>query len=122
MELKKLDYNFSVCKVVDYSLVNLQSQFCFIEKTEEENSLVCLTSNVPINVTQREDGWKAFRVQGNLNFSLIGILSKISNILANNNISIFAISTFNTDYVFVKENSFQKALDILRENGYNIID
>ncbi len=122
MELKKLDYNFSVCKVVDYSLVNLQSQFCFIEKTEDENSLVCLTSDVPINVTQREDGWKAFRVQGNLNFSLIGILSKISNILANNKISIFAISTFNTDYVFVKENNFQKALDILSENGYNVID
>lgn len=122
MELKKIDYNFSVCKVVDYSLVNLQSQFCFIEKTEDENSLVCLTSDVPINVTQREDGWKAFRVQGNLNFSLIGILSKISNILANNKISIFAISTFNTDYVFVKENSFQKALDILSENGYNVFD
>lgn len=122
MELKKIDYNFSVCKVEDYSLVDLQSQFCFIEKTEEENSLVCLTSDVPINATQREDGWKAFRVQGSLDFSLIGILSKISNILANNKISIFAISTFNTDYVFVKENSFQRALDILSENGYNIID
>lgn len=122
MELKKIDYNFSVCKVVDYSLVNLHSQFCFIEKTDNENSLVCLTSDVPINATQSEDGWKAFRVQGSLDFSLIGILSKICNILANNNISIFAISTYNTDYVFVKENNFQKSLNILGENGYNVIE
>ena len=90
MEIKKIDYDFSVCKVEDYSLVDLDSEYCFIGKTDEEKSLVCITSDVPSNVIQREDGWKAFRVQGILDFSLIGILAKIAGILAENEISICA--------------------------------
>ena len=64
MELKKLDGSFSVCKVVDYSMVNLNSTYCFIGKTDEENSLVCLQEEVPENTIEREDHWKAFRIQG----------------------------------------------------------
>ena len=60
MELKKLDGSFSVCKVVDYSMVNLNSTYCFIGKTDEENSLVCLQEEVPENTIEREDHWKAF--------------------------------------------------------------
>ena len=82
MELKKLDGSFSVCKVVDYSMVNLNSTYCFIGKTDEENSLVCLQEEVPENTIEREDHWKAFRIQGILDFSLIGILSEISTLLA----------------------------------------
>ena len=73
MEIKKIDYDFSVCKVEDYSLVDLQKAYTFIGKTEEENSLVCPTADVPANTTCREDGWRAFRIQGILDFSLIGI-------------------------------------------------
>ena len=51
---------------------------------------------------QRDDGWKAFRIQGVLDFSLIGILAKIAAALADNGISIFAVSTYNTDYVLIK--------------------
>ena len=57
MELKKLDGSFSVCKVVDYSMVNLNSTYCFIGKTDEENSLVCLQEEVPENTIEREDLW-----------------------------------------------------------------
>ena len=98
MEIKKINHDFSVCKVADYSLVNLNAEYCFIGKTDEEKSLVCITGDVPANVTQRDDGWKGFRIQGILDFSLIGILSKIVEILAQNSISIFAISTYNTDW------------------------
>lgn len=66
----------------DYSLVNLNAEYSFIGKTDEEKSLVCVTSDVPPNVIQRDDGWKGFRIQGILDFSLIGILSKITEILA----------------------------------------
>ncbi|MCD8065840.1 MAG: ACT domain-containing protein [Oscillospiraceae bacterium] len=120
MELKTLDDNFTVCKVKDFSLVNIDAEYCFIGKTDEEKSLVCLTADVPSNVTERDDGWKGFRIQGVLDFSLIGILSKISTILAEEDISIFAISTYNTDYVLLKEENYQKALDILEHSGYNI--
>lgn len=78
MEIKKIHQEFSVCQVEDYSFVNLDSEYSFIGKTDEEKSLVCLTSEVPPNVIRRDDGWKALRIQGVLEFSLIGILSKIA--------------------------------------------
>lgn len=105
IELKKLDQDFSVCKVKDYSLVDLGAEYCFIGKTDEEDSLECATSDVPSNVVERDDGWKGFRIQGVLDFSLIGILTGIAEILAENGISIFAISTYNTDYVLMKKSS-----------------
>ena len=57
---------------------------------------------------------------GQLDFSLIGILAQISEVLASNKIGIFAISTFNTDYVLTKEESFEKALKVLEDAGYDI--
>ena len=122
MEIKKIDHNFSVCQVEDYSLVNLNSEYSFIGKTDEEKSLVCITDEVPANVIQQDDGWKAFRIQGVLNFSLIGLLAKIAAALADNGISIFAVSTYNTDYVLMKKENYQKALDVLKALGYMIID
>ncbi len=65
-------------------------------------------------ITCCDDGWKAFRIQGVLDFSLIGILAKIATVLADNGISIFAVSTYNTDYVLIKKENYQKALDILQ--------
>ena len=120
MEIKKIAYDFSVCKVEDYSLANLDAEYCFVGKTDEEKSLVCLTCDVPGNVTDRDDGWKAFRIQGVLDFSLIGILSKISSVLAENEIGIFAISTFNTDYILTKEENFGRAIEVLSKAGYQI--
>lgn len=122
MKIKSIDYDFSVCKVADYSHIKLDSEYCFIGKTDEEKSLVCLTADVPPNVIERDDGWKAFRIQGKLDFSLVGILSRISVILAENNIGIFAISTFNTDYVLTKEENYKRALDVLSNAGYEILE
>lgn len=121
MEIKRLDNSFTVCKVQDYSLVSLEDEYCFIGKTDEENSLVCKSESVPDNVIEREDGWKAFRIQGVLDFFLIGILSKISTILAENGIGIFAVSTYNTDYILVKKENFDRALVLLEAEGYMIV-
>lgn len=121
MEIRKLKEDFSVCKVIDYSQVDLNSEFCFTGKTDEENSLVCVTGRVPRNVTERDDGWKAFRIQGILDFSLIGILSKIAVLMAENEIGIFAVSTYNTDYILIKKDQFEKALEILSAAGYAVI-
>lgn len=121
MQLKRIEEEFTVCKILDYSNVNLDSMYCFIGKTDEENSLVCLTKDVPANTTQRDDHWMAFRIQGELDFSLIGILSKISGLLAENEIGIFAISTYNTDYILVKSHNYQRAIEVLENDGYQII-
>ena len=103
------------------SAPNLDDEYVFVGKTDEEKSLVCITDNVPENVIERDDGWKAFRIQGVLKFSLIGILSKISGLLAENKIGIFAVSTFNTDYILTKKENFEKALSVLKDAGYKII-
>lgn len=121
MEIQAMDGVFTVCKVKDYTLVNLNADYCFIGKTDEENSLVCLTKQVPDNVTEREDGWRGFRIQGILDFSLIGILAPIATLLAENRIGIFVVSTFNTDYVWVKEENFLKALELLKNAGYRVM-
>ena len=122
MEIKRIEQDFTVCQVKDYSLVNLEADYSFIAKTEEERSLVCITKDVPSNVIRCDDGWKAFCVQGVLDFSLIGILSKISTILAERGISIFAVSTYNTDYILIKDTNYEKALEVLRSSGYEIVE
>lgn len=122
MEIKRIDEDFSICKIADYSFVDLEAAYCFIGKIDEEKSLVCLTKDCPPNVIAREDGWKAFRIQGVLDFSLIGILSMLSSLLAKHKISIFALSTFNTDYILIKKENDQKALDLLKSEGYQIVE
>ena len=121
MELKTFDYELTVCKVADISMLDLSREFYFIGKTDEEISLVCRTEDTPAATTARDDGWKCFRIQGVLDFSLIGILSKISGILADNSIGIFAVSTYNTDYILVKAENFSKATEVLAAEGYTVI-
>ena len=121
MELKTFDYELTVCKVSDESMIDLGTDFFFIGKTDEELSLVCKIEDTPAETTARDDGWKCFRIQGVLDFSLIGILSKISGILADHKIGIFAVSTYNTDYILVKSENFSKAVEVLGKEGYTII-
>lgn len=120
LSLELLDIAFSVCKVQDYSQVNPDQPFVFTGRTDEEKSLVCPTDRVPKNTIAREDGWRAFRIIGVLDFSLIGILAAISQILADEKIGIFAISTYNTDYVLTKDTDFEKAVQALKKAGYSI--
>ena len=64
MELKKLEYNLTVCKVETTADIDMTTDFFFIGKTDEEKSVVCITEHVPDNVIECEDGWKAFRIAG----------------------------------------------------------
>ena len=120
LRMKAIGQDFSVCKVKDYSQIDLGQPFVFTGSTDEEKSLVCSTAIVPQNTVERDDGWKALRIIGILDFSLVGILSKISGILAENGIGIFAVSTFNSDYILVKAEAFARALAVLAEAGYTI--
>ena len=121
MKIKKLEHELTVCKVKSIEAISLDSDFYFIGKTDEELSLVCRTEDTPADTIEREDGWRGFRIQGVLDFSLIGILSRLSQILADNGIGIFAVSTYNTDYILVKEENFKKALDALENAGYTVV-
>lgn len=118
MELKVIEHKLTVCKVSETSDINMDADFFFIGKTDEEVSLVCKTEDTPQNTVERDDGWRGFRIQGVLDFSLIGILSKLSGLLAAHRIGIFAVSTYNTDYILVKEENFERALNVLAAEGY----
>ena len=122
MELKILPYQLTVCKLEKSAVIDPAIEFCFIGKTDEELSLVCRTEDTPAQTIAREDHWRGFRIQGILDFSLIGILSKISGILAANQIGIFAVSTYNTDYILVKEENFAKSVNVLRAGGYTVTE
>ena len=122
MRLKKLPNTFTVSKVEKVTDIDMNSDIYFIGKTDEELSLVCRSEDVPENTVERDDGWRGFRIEGVLDFSLIGILSKLSTILAENQIGIFAVSTFNTDYILVKEENFDRAMDVLAAAGYEVTE
>lgn len=118
--LQVLDKPLSVCRLGRAEDIDLSRDFYFAGRTDEELSLVCDTADVPEHTLGREDGWRAFRIRGVLDFSLTGVLSGISGILADNGIGIFAVSTFNTDYILVKEEDLGRALRALAEEGYEI--
>ncbi|MCI9135848.1 MAG: ACT domain-containing protein [Lachnospiraceae bacterium] len=118
MELKKLDFDITICKLSGEADLDLSKSFYFIGKTDQELSLVCPTKDTPAITIAREDGWRGFRIEGVLDFSLVGILSEISGILASHGIGIFAVSTYNTDYILVKKENFDKAMEALAQAGY----
>ena len=122
MKLETLQPDLTVCKVPDFKDINTDGDFFFIAKTDRETSLVCPTEYAPLNCTERNDGWKGFRIKGSLDFSLIGVLSDISGVLTENGISIFAVSTYDTDYILVKKECFGRALDVLEKKGFETIN
>jgi hypothetical protein len=95
-----------------------ESLFALV-RTEDELSIVCPESNVP-DVIQSERGWRALKVQGPLDFSLVGILADLATVLADVGVSIFAISTYETDYILIKENQLSIAVNALRQAEYSV--
>lgn len=118
MQLQKIDHDLTICKVKDVEKIDRSKEFYFLGKTDEEISLVCITEDTPEETIERDDGWRGFRIKGVLDFSLIGILSKIATILAENQIGIFVVSTFNTDYILVKKENYDRAMELLKVEGY----
>lgn len=87
--------------------------------TKDELSIICPESSVPKNIKQ-EKGWRLIKVAGPLDFALTGILASMAEPLAKAGVSIFAVSTLETDYLMVKEEKLELALKTLREAGHKI--
>ena len=120
MKITALKQNFSVCKIRDVRDADFSREFAFLSKTDEEISLVCETEYVPNDAIAVEPGWRAFRIDGTLDFGLVGIVAKITEVLAQAGISVFVISTYNTDYVLLKSHEFVKGLNLV-ENSIEFI-
>ncbi|TGY43714.1 ACT domain-containing protein [Clostridium sartagoforme] len=122
LTLKLLKDKYSVCRLDKNNEIPkwiFDEEIFSITKTEDELSIVCLQDKISNDIICEKD-WKILKIEGPLDFSLVGILSKISTLMANNKISIFAISTYDTDYILIKEESVDKAIKVLESNSYSI--
>ena len=93
--------------------------FYSITQSNEELSIVCSQGDVPSGV-HAERGWRALKVKGPLDFGLTGILASLASPLAQAGISIFAVSTFDTDYVLVKQETLGEATQVLSSSGHEV--
>ena len=118
--LRSLNKDLTVCRIDSLSDMIFADDFFFLCKTEDELSLVCTTEDAPENPLEREDGWRGFYIEGQLDFSMVGVIAGISKILAENDIEIFVTSTYNTDYILVKKEKYDRAMTALEEAGYKI--
>ncbi|RII35868.1 ACT domain-containing protein [Clostridium chromiireducens] len=123
LSMRLLKDIYGVCRLDKNELIPewaQKSDFFSITKTNEELSIVCSQEDIPIDI-QCEKNWRVLKIEGPLDFSLIGILSSISTVLANNKISIFAISTYDTDYILVKSSDLDNGIESLLKEGYEVL-
>ncbi|ERI91084.1 hypothetical protein HMPREF1982_03449 [Clostridiales bacterium oral taxon 876 str. F0540] len=123
LTMKLLKEKYGVCRLNKTELIPewaRNSDFFSITKTSDELSIVCLQDNIPNDIKCEKD-WRVLKIEGPLDFSLIGILASISTILAQKGISIFAISTYDTDYILVKDKDIDNAIDSLIKERYEVI-
>lgn len=123
LELEVLPQTLCVCKLSSNENIPawaLTANFYSISKTSEELSIVCEQSSVPEKI-KCERKWRCFKVKGPLDFGLTGILASIAKPLAENSISIFSISTFDTDYVLVKKDTLNLAIQVLIKSGIKVL-
>jgi uncharacterized protein len=97
----------------------LSGEFFALSRTSEELSLVCLSENIPVGLSC-DSGWVCFKLHGPFEFSQTGILLSVLEPLAKATIGIFAVSTFNTDYVLVKAKLLVPAIAALQACGHHI--
>jgi hypothetical protein len=123
LTMKLLKEKCGVCRLDKTELIpewSKNSDFFSITRTSDELSVVCSEDNIPNDIKCEKD-WRVLKIEGPLDFSLIGILASISTILAQKGISIFAISTYDTDYILVKNKDIDSAIDSLINERYEVI-
>ncbi len=124
MKLSTLKEEYGVCRLKPDAVVPdwaMRGAFYTVSKTFEELSIVCESSLIPDGI-QVERGWRVIKVEGPLDFSLVGILASLSGTLAERGVSIFAVSTFDTDYLLIKEKDYKNAVEALREVGHTVFE
>lgn len=126
LKLKVLDDDFCICRMEPCATLPAwitAGTFFSVTRTEEELSIVCSRNIIPEDARSQmvcEREWKCMKVEGPLDLSLTGILAHLSSTLADAGISIFAISTYDTDYLLVKEEKLHNAIIVLMSHGYSV--
>ncbi len=120
--LSLLPEEFAICRLPGTASLPswaLGHDFFAIVRTPEELSLVCPAWAVPAN-TRAVRGWRGLKVHGPLDFDQIGVLAALSGILAQARVSVFALSTYDTDYLFLRQRDVARAIAALRAAGHRV--
>ena len=123
LTLSVLPDTFAVCRLAPGKAIPLwasSGDFVSITRTADELSIVCLESNVPDGI-KCENDWRCIKIEGPLDFALTGILVSVAAPLAHVGISIFAISTYETDYLMVRRESLDRAIAALERSGHHVM-
>lgn len=121
MDIQILDGEFSVCKLENSLKHDLPGDLLFYAKTDEEFSLVCPSEHTPEDATKVQPSWRAMRIAGELDFSLTGVIAGLAGLLAAEQIPVFVVSTYNTDYLLVNKHHLEKACRAFLAAGHHII-
>jgi uncharacterized protein len=124
LSLATLPESFAVCRLASNQPIPawaLSGAFTSITRTTDELSIVCPEANVPPGV-QGERGWRAIKIAGPLDFSLVGVLTSLLVPLAEAGIAVFTISTYETDYVLVKEKDLPRSVEVLTRAGHKKVE
>ena len=124
LNLQLLDARLAVCRLDPRAAIPdwaWQGEFASVTRTRDELSVVCSASAVPAGI-KAQLGWRAFRVVGTQDFALVGILASLTAPLAEAGISLFALATFDTDYLLVQEGDLPRAIAALRAGGHHVAD
>lgn len=122
LSLSLLEDAYAVCKLSREAPIPVWANagaFVSITRTEEELSVICPLASVPENVASVK-GWRCFRVDGPLDFSMTGLLASLLAPLARADVSVLAVATYDTDYLLVREEQREQAVRLLSREGYRI--
>lgn len=111
---------YSICRLRRIPDADAIDDIFFIARTSDENSLVCRSSCVPDDAEEVSPGWALLQVEGPLDFSMVGVISWISSVLSDADVSLFAVSTYLTDYFLVRAPDVRKAIASLASAGYDV--
>lgn len=122
MKLRLLPGQFTIARYAPDANLNplFTREFCCITRTRNEVTVVCESDLLPAGIQKKEEGWVCLEVEGILDFSLTGILNQITGPLADAEVSLFAVSTYDTDYILVKRDFLEKARIALLKAGIKI--
>lgn len=114
------DGEYSICRLRSIPDTDAMQGIFFIARTPDEISLVCRSFCVPDEAEDVSSGWALLQVEGPLDFSMVGVISRISSVLSEAEVSLFAVSTYLTDYFLVRTHDLRKAVSSLASEGYDV--
>ena len=118
LRLRALPGRFAICRLDPGAVPFWEAgAFYSVTQTADELSVVCAEADVPEGV-RHSPGWRILGVSGRLDLALVGVLSALTAPLASAGISVFALSTFDTDYLLVQEPNLDRAVEALRSAGH----